>query len=344
MGMLTLDEVLAHQKDMAHLCADRPLTTREIFAPNAFYGFDAIFKEYAGLPQTYALKAILPHGVLFNEKQIWEAEKNVRLPAIFCYPPYKDAYQTQTNKKVILSAAPFLYVKKMAASQPQPPRRGTIVFPHHSTHLLRAQFNSEQLIETLLQFGDEYQPITVCIYWQDFLLNRHLPYQQRGMQIVSAGHIYDPDFLYRLYHLCSLHRYAVGHSFGSHLFHAVAAGCSYSHLDYIDYVSTPLNQIHPEDQAIEIASEKADRLKALFHQRRPTMTSEQIAVVNDYLGQKYFQTPQNLYRQIVYTEIIDKLGCFTYQHGKISGLRYPTWLRRNIAQIIRKFHMKKDTK
>jgi hypothetical protein len=39
--------------------------------------------------------------------------------------------------------------------------------------------------------------------------------------------MFDPRFLVRLHHLCSMHRYACSNELGSHLFYAVKAGCSY---------------------------------------------------------------------------------------------------------------------
>ena len=47
-GFPTLEQVLAEQNDLDHLCSDRPLMSREIFAGNAYYGMDLILKRYAG--------------------------------------------------------------------------------------------------------------------------------------------------------------------------------------------------------------------------------------------------------------------------------------------------------
>ena len=150
--MLTLEETLTSQSDLSQLCADRPLETDEIFCGNAFYGNDSILKAYAGLPRSYALKGVVPHGPAdFSEDYVWEGERAAPLPAVWCYPPYRErAYVSRTNKKVILSASPFVYVVEMLKNQPRPTRRGTIYFPAHSTHWNTSHMDFDRLAEELV--------------------------------------------------------------------------------------------------------------------------------------------------------------------------------------------------
>ena len=70
----TLDETLAAQSDLDALCRGRALETREIFAPNAFYGNDYVLKAYCGWPADRPLKLIVPHGVVFNRDYLWDSE------------------------------------------------------------------------------------------------------------------------------------------------------------------------------------------------------------------------------------------------------------------------------
>lgn len=42
--------------------------------------------------------------------------------------------------------------------------------------------------------------------------------------------MFDPRFLVRLHHLCSMHRHARSNELGSQLFYTVKASCSYFHL------------------------------------------------------------------------------------------------------------------
>ena len=327
--MLTLTETLSSQNDLESLCADRPLRTREAFTPNAYYGIDRILKEYAGLPRACSLKVVVPHGVVLDENFVWEAEKKALVPGVFCYPPYREpAYWAQTGKKVFLSAAPFLYLVEMLQDQPQPARQGTIFFPQHSTHHVTAETDFEGLAEELAQLGSEYQPVTVCIYWRSFNLGHHLPFEKRGMRIVSAGHMYDPAFLYRFYHLCSLHRYASSNGLGSHMFYSLKSGCSYFHFDCVKphLVADDLvlnRDVSKTSPAIEAA------LKALFRSPQPSVVAEQLDTADYYLGAEYLRSPRELRKLLLYAELLDKAHFRARGATGSTSFSIPTWYRRS---------------
>lgn len=327
--MLTLQETLTSQDNLSQLCADRALRTREIFPANAFYGSDTILKRYVGLPQTYSLKVILPHGVgSRSETHVWEAERAALLPVALCYSRHRErAYVSQTDKKVILSASPFLYAVEMLKNQPESARRGTVFFPKHSTHHVTAQMDFERLAEELTRLGDQYKPITVCIYWRDFNLGHHIPFEERGMRIVSAGHMYDRDFLFRFYHLCSTHRYSASNSLGSNLFYSVKSGCSYFHFDKVPHSLVADEHIVKRDVAP--ASPAMDSaLKSLFREPQADVTTEQLRTVDYYLGADHLKSPQGLRRQLLYAEILDKVGLLVRNRGEATKFATPAYLRR----------------
>jgi len=327
--MLTLKETLSSQNDLESLCADRPLRTREAFAPNAFYGIDGILKEYAGLPRACSLKVVVPHGVVLDENYIWDAEKKALVPGVLCYPPYREgAYRDQTDKEVFLSASPFLYLVEMLQGQPQPARQGTIFFPQHSTHHVTVEMDFECLAEKLTQLDSEYQPVTVCIYWRSFNLGHHLPFQKRGMRIVSAGHMYDPAFLYRYYHLCSLHRYASSNSLGSQLFYSLKSGCSYFHYDSAEAHLMADDLVLKRDVSNpSLATELA--LKALFRTPQPSATAEQLSTVDYHLGASHLRSPRDLSRLLLHAEMLDKTRF--HRRGRTRGKSFalPTYYWRS---------------
>jgi hypothetical protein len=335
-GMLTLQETLASQSDLESLCAERPLRTREAFAPNAYYGIGQILKQYAGLPHTFSLKAIIPHGIVFDESFVWKAEVRAPVPVVFCWPPYREqAYATLAGKKVILSAAPFLYVVEMLKNQPQPFRQGTIFFPHHSTHHISAEMDFERLAEELAHFAAEYQPVTVCIYWRDYNLGHHLPFERKGLRIVSAGHMFDPDFLFRFYHLCSAHRYASANGLGSNMFYSVKAGCSYFYFDGV--VPRPVADKHVRERDVSKTPPSTElTLKALFSSRQPFATAEQLSETDYYLGADYLKSPADLRKQLVQAEVLDKTGFVSRTGAGDARFAAPAFLRRSVRRLGRK--------
>ncbi len=344
--MLTLEQTLRDQENLEALCADRPLVTKEIFGPNAFYGIDFILKQYVGLHSDYALKAVIPHGVYYDGNYLWEAEKIALVPAVLCYSPFRRrVYATQTEKLVVPSASPFMYLQELMKGQPRPERKGMIFFPAHSTHHITAQMDIEGLADKLLEFGREYEPVTVCIYWRDFHMGRHIPFEKRGMRIVSAGHMFDPHFLYRFYHLCSLHSYAASNEIGSNLFYSVRVGCSFFLVDTA--VTLEGDEI---EQDLESRSKRPPHLRELFSKPEPAATEKQRQVVDFYLGSEHLKSPGAFKAQLRYLEFLDRFGVLIYNKGfslrLISPYRYRRkglplqkeylWIRKKLSGLKRK--------
>lgn len=330
--MLTLEETLQDQEDLVTLCADRDLVTDEIFPHNSFYGLDFILKSYAGLSTTLPLKAVLPHGVQLSDYYVDAIEADVNLPAVFCYPDYRAAaYATQTAKVVFRSASPYLYVRHLIQPESVPERNGLIFFPVHSTHHATADVNSERLADALLELGAEYHPLTICVFWRDFLLGHHIPFQQRGFRIVSAGHMYDRYFLFRLFHLFSTHRYAAGNAVGSHLFYSVASGCSYFHLRGHEHHL----QVHTEKLAStfgNISPEIMGPVEEIFSEPRPSMNEEQLHMTNYFLGAEHFKSPAALAEQILEAERLDRTWFAPPSDTVPIGLRFPPSYRRKLRR------------
>ncbi|HIK33958.1 MAG TPA: hypothetical protein IGS17_12215 [Oscillatoriales cyanobacterium M59_W2019_021] len=311
--ILTLEETLASQESIEKLCAERTLETSEIFVANAWYGMSRILKEYVGIPQEQSLKVVIPHGICLSPTHVWEEEVRSPLPAIYCYPAYREAIYLKSSQDyknsqaTLLSASPFVYLTELLKNCPQPTRKGTLFFPPHSTGLVTVKMDLETLAEQLAQLDEEYQPVTVCVYWKDFNLGLHQPFQKKGFPIVSAGHIYDSDFLFRLYHLFSLHKYAASTTLGSHIFYAVQSGCSYFHLDANLKVShtakTP--ELVKQDVA-QIPNSIEEEIQSVFARPHPEITVEQKQLVDRYLGTQYFKSPQALRQQLFCADTLYK--------------------------------------
>lgn len=222
------ERLLQEAGDLDRLCRPRELQTPEAFAPNAFYGNDLALKLHAGLPPDRPLKAVVPHGIVFDKSYVWENERRALLPAVLAYSDERaQAYARATGKLVIRSAVPFAYVPTLCDSGASTERSGTLFFPSHSSHRATAHADFAGMAEALTRLAAKYLPVTVCIYWRDYQLGHHRPFAERGLPVVSAGHIYDSMFLFRLFHLCRRHRYAAGNHVGSSLFYAALAGCRY---------------------------------------------------------------------------------------------------------------------
>ncbi|MGF1500162.1 MAG: sulfotransferase domain-containing protein [Elainellaceae cyanobacterium] len=302
--LLTLEQTLADQENLPDLCRDRPQVTTESFQPNDYYGMASVLKSYAGLPNDYSLKAVVPHGLSLSKDFVWETEVNAPLPAIFYHTAHvKSAYsravwQLNSPKLLLPCASPFLYVVELLKDQSKTDRNGTIFFPTHSTHHVTVEMSYEALAESIEKLGEIYKPVTICLYWRDLNLGRDKPFRDRGMKVVSAGHIYDPLFLFRLYHLCSLHQFAAGNGLGSHIFYSVKAGCSYFDFDIVERAYTVANNVPISSVSDDIYS----NMKRLFSQPVETITFEQMKVVDDYTGAQYLKSSKLIQEELLRLE------------------------------------------
>lgn len=307
------------EQDLETLCRDRELRTGEIFGENAFYGMDGIVKRYAGLPADYSLKAIVPHGITLDSDFVSKAERTAPLPAVLCYPPFRaGAYRRKTGKWVVPSASPYLYLLEMMRQEESErdagrrdsdnSRQGTLFFPAHSTHHITTDMDFEALADFLRDMDDRFQPVDVCLYWRDYNLGRDEPFARRGLRVVSAGHMFDPSFLYRFHRLCRRYRYAASNDIGSQLFYSVSSGCSFFLVGDVEEVN---RRGRPEYLPANLLSQDEDIIEAirrLFSRPVPETTKDQAEFVESVMGREYLLDPRSLREILQKAESMDRWG------------------------------------
>lgn len=283
---------------LQELCANRSNPTVDVFHGNGYYGMADVYKAYASVPVETPLNGIMPHGVSLSNTWFWQAEAEAKLPYVYCYPKLRQAvYKKHTNKKIILSASPFIYVKTMLEDEPKPERNGTLFFPIHSSKCLKMHQDYDELAEQLLALDECYQPVDVCIYWRDYLAGAAEPFLQRGIKVVSAGHIYDRAFLYRLYMLLLQYQYVSGNELGSHVFYAVSSGCSYFNIDIpYNIIASAYAMRHSWEG---IKTKRWNDIRKAFTVPVETPTKKQQEMVNHYLGTAYFKTRKTVRKEIL---------------------------------------------
>jgi hypothetical protein len=99
-------------------------------------------------------------------------------------------------------------------------------------------------------------------------------------------------------------------------------------VDTDDPLHVPLQQ----DAAVTSA------VKALFKTPKPSITKEQLQAVDYYLGVDYFKTPQELRRQLLYAELLDKTGIFVINLEGKTTFACPPYYRRVKKTLRNKLH------
>jgi hypothetical protein len=330
---MTTNIPVPEAQDLIALCHDRELHTSELFSWNAFYGLDHVVKRYASLPASYALKAILPHGIVLSNHWVHTTEANAPLDTVFCYPPSRvPAYQRQTTKRILPSCHPIAYVADMFEAEVTD-RKGTLFFPSHSTHHVVAEQHTSEIAESLVTLPEEFQPVTVCMYWKDVLLGHAPSYEKFGLRVVSAGHMYDPEFLFRLYGLCRSFRYAAGNQFGSHTFYSTFAGCRYFKVE----AGRPTIRGRAVDirrDTLAPDPEIASRLEQIYRTVPAADDNIQTRETGLFLGLNHKLTPTLLRRALLRAEMTDKLK-LSFGRGIKPSAKAPAAFRRFAERVRR---------
>lgn len=321
----TLEDVLAEQGDLAALCRDRELSTDEICTSNAYYGGSLVLKLYADWPLDRPLKVAIPHGPQWND-YFWVFEVAAPVPAMLVYSEHVLALHRHTSKVNLHTAAPFVYALRVLEEQPKPERRGTLFFHSHSTHWSTTKTDAAALAQRLTLLPADCQPVTVCVYWRDYHLGYHRPFVERGLRVVSAGHIFDPLFLFRLGHLLSVHKYACGTDMGNHIFYAVKAGASYFHLRDVEHTfldRDAVNTLAPGP----VPDAAVAQMETLFAEPGP-ITPLQLAFVDRYVGAGQALSRDDMRSFLTFSERLDYLGVASWR-GELYT-RWPSVLARAI--------------
>ena len=100
---------------------------------------------------------------------------------------------------------------------------GSIFFRSHSTPAFSDSFDESEIIQWLLSLPKRYHPIRISIFPYDWGQGHYEAYRQAGFELVSAGHTYDPAFIWRHLHLIRRHRYTLSTGMGTHIFAALCA-------------------------------------------------------------------------------------------------------------------------
>jgi len=320
------------KSNLDKICEEKKVNGKEVFDWNTFYGIDKIIKKYVGLPEKYSMKGVWPHGIVMDKEKVLRGEKKAELPVVFCYPPYRyEAYKKRTNKKVVKSAHPYLYFLDMEDNF-NVERKGTIFFPRHSTDRVTVKMNYKKLARKIKNIEKKYKPVTVCLYWKDYLMGRAKPFIENDITVVSAGHLKDPKFYQRFNRLCLSHKFSAGNEIGSHIFYSVASGCYYFHVTGIDY------ELHGSGEAlrrdvIDANEEIYKRINKVFGSRPIGSKRKQKKEANYFLGNNYKKSPTKLFKDIFISEILDKCKIPGGKKERASHY-FPHFWRRTIVPKI----------
>lgn len=188
------------------------------------YGLNYIIKEYAGFPSWLPMPCHTEHGWtplpnplesdLLNDKPIMLV-LNIRREKA-----WKEA---KTKKDVYILGTPFIHYKNIHQIKKNRGAKGTVVFPSHSTYDLKSLYSPKKLCQELVKIPKKYKPITICLFWLDYIDHSSQIYKDYGFTVTSAGPKLNNslDFVKNFYNILSSHKYATSNEVGSYTFLAI---------------------------------------------------------------------------------------------------------------------------
>ena len=197
-----IDENPMYEQDIFELTRNRALTAMEIHHPNDFYGNAHTLKRFLGIEQGYPLKCVIAHSVFPNGH--WEKDLEAPLPVLLS--PSAASIKTLAGKtdKYVFPIGPVIAYAQRIFPDEEIKRlkaglgRNLLVFLPHSTHYIATKYDLDYVINHIADVGKAFDSVSVSIYWKDCTEELVNKCRSHGFQCVTAGHMYDPLFLYRL--------------------------------------------------------------------------------------------------------------------------------------------------
>jgi hypothetical protein len=287
------------ESELRALAAERPNRTVEIHPFNAFYGHDRILKRYAGRPERRPLAAAVEHGLVVDDT-VSSIERRLALPVHLTQSQYRaDVVARAIPGVEAVPIGPMIrYVEALHPPPQLPGRDGVVLFPAHSVHTMDADYDVDELLRRTADYRSAFRDTTVCLYWRDVLLGRDAAYRAAGLACTTAGHMYDPLFLFRLLDILRRAAAVVTNEVGTHVAYAVLVGCPVWIVDqpvaYRESADTPDDQVAALDAFL--AAPTTGDLEKLFAAPTDAPTPDQRAAIASATGEPHMRTREELAR------------------------------------------------
>jgi hypothetical protein len=274
---------------------------------NSFYGISASLKLYSNYSKK--INYFIEHGIYFGSV-IHQFERDYYLRNIITPSLVrKEHIETKTMKKV-LTVGPYIHYAKEYLDEASFIRlkeqlgKVLLVFPSHSTAKINAEFDLKLLFSKIEQLKRDFDTIIICLYWKDIVMGHEREYLKNGYKVVTAGHMFDDNFLSRLRLMIKLSDVTVSNSLGTHLGYSIYLGKPHtifkqkiihdtSDKKYLKYDRSIFN----EETWNSFITEKRD-VERFFLDYSTSISKEQYDIVDKYWGISEIKTADVLYNHL----------------------------------------------
>lgn len=293
----------------------------EIFL--ARYGMNRILKKYAGLPLDYNIHVLFEHGIIYTDYVGGAFRIHEYLPSMVASQYRIDILKKQKGFKGAYAIGPYIHYadsllnKEEIKAEKERLGRTLLVFPSHSIDTTIAHFDQEEFMNKIKETSKDFDSVRICMYHQDVILKKHLPYQKENYEIVTAGHFNDYYFLSRLKSIIEISDVTMANDIGTHLGYSIYLNKPhYLIKQKIDYDVNDNVVKKNTDEAVDRQkySDNVSNIIKFFSQYSETITKEQYDLISYLWGFNEVKTPQELKKLILeinanYSSIKYYLSC-----------------------------------
>jgi len=189
-----------------------------------YYGLGYLLKKYAGVPDFVPLYFHCDHGPALEENVLDYELKSTYTKALFHNRlKVKDALEKKFTEAFV-TGAPFVYHRRSMGISRSAEVSGTVCFPIHSTYDIDPVLDWDDYILSLKQLPPEMHPVTVCLHHVDVTKGLHRRFMDQGLQVTSAGHKWDRNFVVNFYEIIRDKKFATSNAYGSYVPYCVEFG------------------------------------------------------------------------------------------------------------------------
>lgn len=205
---------------------ERELHSGRHVLESVFYGQDRGLRLFLDLPETIPILPNLTHGLLLC-RSFMLSHTTSKWPTFAPNQHYRDRLVNEFGREAYVCGAPFVHFRRIMGITTRPDAEGTVAFPAHSTHFISLDLDFAAYARDLAALPERFHPVTVCLYWKEFMDGHDAPFLDQGLRVVTAGHMLDPLFMERFYGILASCRYVTGNVIGSQAGYAIEMGLPY---------------------------------------------------------------------------------------------------------------------
>lgn len=188
---------------------------------NSFYSLSEIMKRFAGVSLRLRLQGIIEHGMYATNYILPNDLNHIRKGVITMGPHRLPVLHEHVDCPVYcvgpyIRYAPPLLDPKRTKREKERLGRNLLAFPSHSYADQKVLFDKSSFADYIGQMGRDYDSIRICLHPRDVQLGAASFYRDLGMECVTAGNIYDVNFLSRLRSIIDCSTMTVSNGIGTH--------------------------------------------------------------------------------------------------------------------------------